>query len=187
MVVCANHLTMVDSAIIAWALAPPWWYMFHFKKLPWNVPEKTNFARGFLSSVGVYLAKCIPVVRGGDRSQISLVLKKLRHLLTHGHTVLIFPEGRRSRTGRVDRTNPALATGRIIKGLPNVRVLCVYLRGDHQVGFSNLPVHGEVFYFATSWLEPHTEHGGLRGSLEICEQIMRRIQEMEERFFNGRQ
>jgi len=185
--VCANHLTMVDSALIAWALAPSWWYMLHFRKVPWNVPERKNFAHKLVARVGVYLAKCIPVIRGGDRGQISLVLKKLRHLLTHRHAVLIFPEGGRSRTGRVGSTNPALGTGRLIKGLPNARVLCVYLRGDHQEQYSNVPVHGESFYCATSWLEPHTEHAGLRGSVEISGQIMHRIQEMEERYFNGRQ
>ncbi|MCD4750588.1 MAG: 1-acyl-sn-glycerol-3-phosphate acyltransferase [Thermoanaerobaculales bacterium] len=178
--VCANHLTMVDSPLIAWALAPSWWYLAHFKKVPWNVPERKNFAHKLLPRVGAYLAKCIPVIRGGDRTKISLVLKKLRHLLTHRHAVLMFPEGGRSRTGRVCNTNPALGTGRLIKGLPGARVLCVYLRGDHQDQYSNFPVHGENFYCATSWLEPRTEHEGLRGSVEISEQIMHRIQEMEE-------
>lgn len=185
--VCANHLTMVDSVLIMWALAPSWWYLLHFKMAPWNVPERKNFALNLLPRAGAYLAKCIPVIRGGDRAQISLVLKKLRHLLTHRHAVLIFPEGGRSRTGRVGSTNPALGTGRLIKGLPDARVLCVYLRGDHQEHYSNMPVHAESFYCATSWLEPHTEHEGLRGSVEISAQIMRRIQEMEGHYFDGRQ
>lgn len=185
--VCANHLTMVDSPLIGWALAPSWWYLVHFKKAPWNVPERKNFAHKLLPRAGAYLAKCIPVIRGGDRTRISLVLKKLRHLLTHRHTVLMFPEGGRSRTGRVDGANPALGTGRLVKGLPNARVLCVYLRGDHQDQYSNFPVYGENFHCATSWLEPHTEHEGLRGSVEISEQIMHRIQQMEEDYLDGRQ
>lgn len=185
--VCANHLTMVDSMLVLWALAPPWWYLLHFKMVPWNVPERKNFAHRFWPRIGAYLAKCIPVTRGGDRAQISLVLKKLRHLLANRHTVLMFPEGGRSRTGRVGSTNPALGTGRLIKGQPGARVLCVYLRGDQQHRFSNMPVQGERFHCATSWLEPYSEHNGLRGSVEISEQIMRRIQDMEDRYFDGRQ
>ena len=180
--ICANHLTMVDSILIQWAIAPTWWYLLHFKRVPWNVPERKNFAGGFLPRTGAYLAKCIPVIRGGDRLGISLVLNKLRHLLAHHHVVLMFPEGGRSRTGRVDATNPALGTGRVIKGLPDARVLCVYLRGDHQENYSNLPIPGERFYCETSWLQPHTTSKGLRGSVEISKQIINRIQTMEEHY-----
>jgi len=185
--VCANHLTMVDSMLILRALAPTWWYLLHFHRVPWNVPERRNFAHKFWPRVGAYLAKCIPIIRGGDRAQVSLVLKKLRRLLARKNSVLIFPEGGRSRTGRVASTNPALGTGRLIKDLPDARVLCVYLRGDHQNEYSNLPIIGESFHCEISWLEPRTEHKGLRGSVEISNQIMQRIQEMEERYFDDRQ
>lgn len=185
--ISANHLTMVDSMLILWALAPTWWYLLHFHRVPWNVPERRNFAHKFWPRVGAYLAKCIPVIRGGDRAQVSLVLKKLRHLLAERNSVLIFPEGSRSRTGRVVTTNPALGTGRLIKDLPDARVLCVYIRGDHQTEYSDLPITGERFQCDISWLEPRTDHRGLRGSVEISNQIMQRIQEMEERYFDDRQ
>src|SRR5262249_36587092 len=44
LLVCANHLTMVDSAIIAWALGSPAWFLVHYAALPWNVPERCNFS-----------------------------------------------------------------------------------------------------------------------------------------------
>jgi len=185
--ICANHLTMIDSIIILWALAPMWWYLLHFKKVPWNVPERKNFAHDLLSRIGVYLAKCIPIERGGDRSVVSRVLKRLHGLLDRGHVVLLFPEGGRSRTGRVDGANPALGPGRLVKDLPGARVLCVYLRGDHQEGVSDFPVRCERFTCMTSWIEPRTEHAGLRGSVELSAKIIERLRGMEERYFDDRQ
>jgi len=187
--ICANHLTMVDSVLIQWALAPTWWYLIHFKRVPWNIPERKNFAHGLLPRAGAYLAKCIPIIRGGDRKGISRVLAKLRFLLIRDHAILLFPEGGRSRTGRIDDANPALGAGRLIKGLPTARVLCVYLRGDHQQTYSKLPIQGEHFYCKTSWLVPHTTSTGLRGSVEISSQIINRLKTMEEDYLraNGRE
>ena len=44
LLVCANHLTLVDSFLVAWALGSPLWYLRHFPSLPWNLPEERNFA-----------------------------------------------------------------------------------------------------------------------------------------------
>jgi len=184
--IAANHLTFVDSPILTWGLAPTWWYVLHSAKMPWNTPERSNFAANPFTRVVVYLFKCLPITRGGDRKVVTLVLDKLAHLLNRGHLVLMFPEGRRSRTTRVDRTQAAHGVGRLVKAAPGTRVLCVYLRGDHQDEYSLLPVKGETFHLATSWLEPATEKKGLRGSVDITDQILTRLEEMEEEYFNLR-
>ena len=44
LLVCANHLTMVDSFAVAWALGSSPWFVARFDSLPWNVPERENFA-----------------------------------------------------------------------------------------------------------------------------------------------
>ena len=44
LLVCGNHLTMIDSALIAYALGSPLWYMLNFASLPWNVPDRNVFA-----------------------------------------------------------------------------------------------------------------------------------------------
>ncbi len=185
--IVANHLTFVDSPILTWGLAPTWWYVFHSTKMPWNTPERSNFAANPFTRVVVYLFKCLPITRGGDRKAVTLVLDKLAHLLRRGHPVLMFPEGRRSRTARIDRTHAAHGVGRLVKAVPGTRVLCVYLRGDHQDEYSLLPAKGETFHLATSWLEPATEKKGLRGSVDITGQILTRLEEMEEAYFDGRQ
>ena len=117
-------------------------------------------------NVARHLAVSRPTVaqiEAGNRSVSSLELDKLAHLLKRGHLVLMFPEARRSRTGRIDRTHAAHGVGRLVKAVPGTRVLCVYLRGDHQDEYSLLPVKGETFHLGMSWLEPATHSKGLRG------------------------
>jgi len=181
--IASNHLTFVDSPILTWGLAPTWWYMLRSRKMPWNVPERRNFANSRATRVLAYLFKCLPITRGGDRKVMSLVLDKLGYLLKRGHLVLMFPEARRSRTSRIDRTYAAHGVGRLVKAVPGVQVLCVYLRGDHQDEYSFLPRKGERFHLSTSWLEPTSEKRGLRGSVEITDQILTRLEEMEATYF----
>jgi len=129
LLVCANHLTMIDSALIAWALGSPGWFLAHYGALPWNVPERRNFGGSLASRLLVYLMKCVPVTRGGDRAEVAGALGRLVHLLGRGEAVLVFPEGGRSRSGRVDVENATYGVGRMIGDLPRCRVLCIYLRG----------------------------------------------------------
>ena len=187
--IASNHLTFVDSPILTWGLAPMWWYVIHSAKVPWNTPERRNFANSRMTRIMAYLYKCLPITRGGDRKAVTLVLDKLGHLMQQGQIVLMFPEARRSRTTRIDRTHAAHGVGRLVKSVPGARVLCVYLRGDHQEEFSFLPVKGETFHLGTSWLEPASEKTGLRGSVEITDQILTRLEDMEAEYFtsHGRQ
>ena len=61
LIICANHLTMIDSFVIAWALGSPWWYFRHFRTLPWNVPERSIFAATRFRRMAIYALKCLPV------------------------------------------------------------------------------------------------------------------------------
>ncbi len=186
LLICANHLTMVDSAIIAWGLAPAWWYSIHFSALAWNVPERRNFASTFINNAVVYLLKCVPIVRGGDRKDVANVLNKIIYLLNVGEVALIFPEGGRTRTGRVEATSAAYGVGRIIKSVPGCRVLCVYLRGDGQDCYSDLPKAGERFHMDVSCIEPTTELRGIRASRDLAQQVVDEIVSMEQKYFDAR-
>ena len=129
LLIAANHLTMADSALIAWGLGSTLQHVVEYRGLPWNVPEQARVESSWVWRVLAYLMKCVPVPRGGDRRIVADVLKGLRHLMQRGEVVLMFPEGGRSRSGRVDTESVAHGVGRLIKELGNCRVLCVYLAG----------------------------------------------------------
>jgi len=186
LLICANHLTMIDSAIIAWALAGPWWYLRHFRTLPWNTPERVNFASHPLHRVLAYIFKCMPIRRGGRRAEVAQTLQRFSDAIGKGEVGLIFPEGGRSRSGRVDVENAAWGVGRVVKSIPNCRVLCVYLRGDAQSDYSNLPEKGDRLRISLATLEPKSEHRGLRGSRDVARQIVSKLSEMERDYFDAR-
>jgi 1-acyl-sn-glycerol-3-phosphate acyltransferase len=184
--ICANHLTLVDSAVIAWALGSPWWFVRRFRSLPWNVPERRNFATSRLQRLLVYLMKCVPITRGSDRKEVAAVLDRLVYLMSQGEAVLIFPEGGRGRSGRIELDNSTYGAGRIATELPGCKVVCVYLRGAGQTTYGDLPARGERFHVRVTGIEPKTAHAGLRGSVEVSRQILTELVDLERSYFDGR-
>ncbi len=179
LLVCGNHLTMIDSALIAYALGSPLWYVLHFASLPWNVPDRNVFAARPWQQVLTYAFKCLPIERGGSRVEVADTIARFTHLLRRGEVGMIFPEGGRSRTGRIEVENAAYGVGRIVKSVPGCRVLCVYLRGDAQREYSAVPQRGDTLRARIAWLEPKSDRRGLRGSLDISRQILSRLAELE--------
>jgi 1-acyl-sn-glycerol-3-phosphate acyltransferase len=186
LLVCANHLTMFDSFVIGWAIGSAGSYLRDFGALPWNTPEEVHFANTWWKRALAWLYKCVPVKRGSDRAEVAKVLEKVRFLLARGEAVLVFPEGGRSRSGRVEVEAAAYGVGRLVTGLPGCRVLCVYLRGEGQQGYSDFPGRGERFHVAVALIEPKSDRRGLRGSLDVARQITAQLAEMERRYFDGR-
>ena len=186
LLVCANHLTMFDSFVLGWAIGSGFGYLRDFGALPWNTPEEVHFANTWWKRGLAWLYKCVPVKRGSDRAEVAKVLAKVRFLLARREAVLVFPEGGRSRSGRVEVDSAAYGVGRLVTGLPGCRVLCVYLRGEGQESWSDLPRHGERFHVAVALIEPKSDQRGLRGSLDVARQITAQLAEMERRYFDGR-
>jgi len=186
LLVVANHLTMVDSAVIGWGLGSAIGHVVRYRGLPWNVPLRRRVESSGLWRTLSYVMKCVPVPRGGDRQEVARVLERLAHLLRSGETVLMFPEGGRSRSGRVDPEATADGVGRLIKEVAGCRVLCVYLRGDAQRTWSNLPARGDTFTIATRLVEPRTGLRGLRASRDLAAQVVGQLVEMEREYLEGR-
>ncbi len=187
LLLCANHLTMIDSALIASALGSPWWYLRRFATLPWNMPERRNFGASWRSRILTYVMKCLPITRGGDRAEVTRTLHRFTYLLVRGDVGLVFPEGGRSRTGRVEPEAAAYGVGRMIRELPGCQVLCVYLRGERQQTFSDLPRRGERFAVSLELLTPVSSATGLRADRDLARQVVAQLAAMERRYFDGRQ
>ncbi len=183
-VICGNHLTAIDSLLIMWALAPGWKAFLRSSLMPWNLPDKANFTHNIYLRFMCYVGRCLPVVRKGPREEVRKVMEKVSTLLRRGHSILIFPEGGRSRIGRVDTENFSYGVGTIVQEVPNARVLCVFFRGREQKDFSTMPKKGEEFYIDMKMITPRSESPGMRGARDISGQIVHSLAEMEKGYYD---
>lgn len=187
MLICTNHLTLVDSIVQAIILGSPWGYLKRLSALPWNLPEAANYRHRPLWRLICYLGRCIPVQRGAPPEQARLSLAKMRYVLTKGDAIAIFPEGKRSQDGRVDDRDFSYGAGQLLNQVAGAAVLCVYLRGMRFGGFADYPKAGERFYLRMQMFTPQAAGHGLRRAREISAQIVARLKAMEADYFAARQ
>jgi hypothetical protein len=187
LLICANHLTMLDSFLVAWALNPTWRYSVFYNELPWNIPERSNFASNPWERFTSYVMKCIPITRGGARGEVAAVLERIASLTLAGEVSLLFPEGGRSRTGRVDVDGAGWGVGRILSAIPECRVACIYMRGSEQTSWSRLPRRGETLAVEVECIEPKSDLRGVRRSRDFARQVVGKLACMEKEYFDGRE
>lgn len=186
-IICANHLTMIDSLILSYAIFSLNQHVTRYRKLPWNLPEWNNYKDNIFLTILCYLSKCIPINRGGSRVKMKEALDKCCYLLESGETIMIFPEGKRSRTGRVDKEGFSYGVGRFIKNVENCKVMCMYLRGDKQDNYSVVPAWGDKFSVQMEVFTPQPVEGSeLRIQREYATQIIDRLVKMEDEYFASR-
>ncbi|MCS7205405.1 MAG: 1-acyl-sn-glycerol-3-phosphate acyltransferase [Leptospiraceae bacterium] len=184
--ICSNHLTMIDSVILQYAFGDYWTYLFLFRRFPWNVPAREVFFRNFWINLFLFLSKCIPLDRKGSPEHHELILNQTKYILSQYEPFIIFPEGGRSRKGRFDIENITYGVGRILLDLPGTKVLCVYLRGDKQEHFTNFPPKGSVFYLSYRLIEPKTSsEKRLVAEKELAMQVGQVIKELEDEYFEN--
>lgn len=189
--IAANHLNLLDSLLIHHVLGSVSFYLLHFRKLAWNLPAAENFKAGLFLSVYTYLGKCIPVYRQADAATGRRLIERLATLLRMRETIVIFPEGGRSRTGRLDAENLTYGVGQLMRAVPECPVLCLYLRSPQQERHGFLPARGSEIHCSWKFISPGdrqslsaAESGSaLRESRRYARQVMENLQELEEAFF----
>jgi 1-acyl-sn-glycerol-3-phosphate acyltransferase len=180
---CTNHLTLIDSIVQGVLLNSLLRYMTSVSALPWNLPERKNFDKSLAWRLTCYLGRCIPVTRGASQEESRRVQDKMTYVLRRGDIISIFPEGTRSRSGRIDPDEFSYGSGALLRMVPEATVLCVYLRGTRPGGFADFPATGEKFYVDMEVIKPMSEKKGLRQTRDYSQQIIAHLITMEERFF----
>jgi 1-acyl-sn-glycerol-3-phosphate acyltransferase len=179
---CPNHLTFLDSLILIWALVPPWRYCLTFRRFPWNLPKEAHVENNRLYRFICYLGKCICIPTDKDKSK--QVMKKALYLTHHHQDLMIFPEGTRSKTGRINTSNYIYGVGQLMIDSPSLTVVSVYLRGRHQEKDSDFPKKGETFNISLQVLHPSTDKKGLRAMRDMASQLIDQLVLMEEDHFS---
>lgn len=183
LLVCANHLTMIDSVVLMWALASIPHYCMRYRHLCWNLPAVENAQKRLSWRIVTYLAKCILIDRMSPPDEAAKVIQSVSALLHQGELVMIFPEGTRSRSGRIEPSSVQYGVGKIIQATPGCRVLCVYMRGKGQVTYSDFPRKNETFDLVLEIVTPTSVHTGMRGARDISVQIGQKLKAMEDHYF----
>ena len=120
--------------------------------------------------------------RKGPPEEVRRSLDKVTFLLARGQSVLVFPEGGRSRVGRVDTENFMYGVGRMLQESPAARVLCVFARGVGQRALHQLPAaRASPSSSGMKTIAPTTTFQGLRADRDLATQIIRQLSEMEQR------
>jgi 1-acyl-sn-glycerol-3-phosphate acyltransferase len=184
LIICPNHLTFIDSCLIIWALATPTWYIFNFRYFSWNLPAGDFFGKKLRYRIIAFIAKCIFIHRDADSSHHNEILNICQNLLSKGEILTIFPEGKRSRTGKFESKKLTYGVGKILQGVPDCNVLCIYLRGDKQEIYSNYPSRSSRFYMNMELISPKTSLQGREGYADLIQQISSVIKEQENQYFS---
>jgi 1-acyl-sn-glycerol-3-phosphate acyltransferase len=179
--IACNHLTMVDSAYLQWAMCPLWKYFLSYRRFPWNVAAVEHLKRRPPLLLVCYLGKVLPIDRDGTEEHRKGVLDKLRWLMNHREVVFLFPEGTRSRTGRIDVESATYGVGQILKDVENPQVLCAYVRGAKQEQMSSVPIYGDTVKVELELFEPKTTQQGLRAVRDLSRQVIEKLKQMEDR------
>lgn len=181
LLVCPNHLTFIDSMLLIWAFGSPWHYSKNFRSLCWNLPKASHVKESWVHRVVCYLGKCLLIEK--ELSASKQTMSTASHLLQKGHHIMVFPEGTRSDTGRVNDKNFVYGVGQLHLDSELPQVLMVYLRGKQQIKATKLPVKGEQFTIDMKLVEIHSDQKGRRAMRDVASKMIGALIELEQLYW----
>jgi 1-acyl-sn-glycerol-3-phosphate acyltransferase len=165
----SNHQTMIDSFLVGLTA----YYPHHFWRpylIPWHPAAEENFFRNRLLAWFFDLLKCIPVRTG--RRDLKAVYRSMRALKTG--TVILFPEGTRTRDGSVGQGRPG--AGLVILG-EQPKVVPVAIDGMARIlpiG-SKIPAVGKRLSISFGEPMDFSEFSGEERSKETAQAVVDRV------------
>lgn len=188
----ANHLTLIDSFLVYWAVFPLT-RLLEDRRIPWSTPEYTNYyklggpVKSRLIRAFLYLCRCIPFLRGGEDVQSEVwrqqAFDKCVWLLRHGASVFVYPEAGRSRSGWFEARRPKDFLGKLALEVPKAKFLCVYLRGEGQIGTTARPRHGDTLRLAADLIDG--ARPGDTNARDISRRLFDRLGALQEEWWQG--
>ena len=191
LLICSNHLTYIDSVVLVLAFGSCLDYILNFRTMPWNFPKTTHMKKNIFYMLISYIGKCVFVELDDQNRSINQPMNIAKYLLNKGEYVMLFPEGHRGNCGKVDTQNFTYGAGKLIKEVPNIKVLCVYVRGNTQIEGSNFPNKYDKFYCKLKLIEPSNlkpqtianNFSELKLIRDISKNIIQILVEMEQEYF----
>ena len=179
-IVASNHLSFADSLVIP--IVAPRKVTFLAKAQYFNgTGVKGAISRGFFGGLGM-----IPVDRDDTRAALASLDIAL-DILSKGGAFGIYPEGTRSRDGRLYRGRTGVAHLALTSGAPVVPVGLTGTQDIQPVG-SNLPRLADVTVRFGEPLHFQQKYDGVpvgRARREVTDQVMNAIQKLSGQQFAG--
>lgn len=167
-IVASNHASNVDPPLVGCVYPGRLRYL----------AKESLFANPILGFL-IRTLGAVPVKRE-DSQRAGAVMKLMLTLLFKGESILIFPEGSRSRDGRIKPLEAGVAFLSVKLGVP---VLPVYIRGSHNVCPPGKRIPRPVKLKVT-FSSPISPDVGISSDKQRREHLMseieRRFKEMEE-------
>ncbi|MGE0709686.1 MAG: hypothetical protein AB7N76_24225 [Planctomycetota bacterium] len=149
-------------------------YLEHFRGRP---------ANGFGFRALLYLLRTLPIKREDpapdDPDHPDRTLERAAWLLRGGQSVFVFPEATRARNGWLDAAQRKEFVGHLAERVPEAAFLCLYLRGEGQVTFGNVPRYGESFRLEAQLYRPRAG----ASAQETSAAVFGVLGELQERWF----
>lgn len=138
--ILSNHQTGFDQFFVAYAFKGPLYY----------VASEDIFSMGFISTLLRWAVNPIPIKK--QTTDVSAVMSCLR-VAKEGNSIVIFPEGNRTFSGRPAHINPAIAMLAKKMGLP---IVLFKIEGGYGVSprWGDAVRKGEMRSYVSRVLEP---------------------------------
>ena len=197
LIVVTNHMTLTDSSVLHSYFGKIFGYLGiirnAFRPLVWNLPAVENLEilkNSYQNFLAKYLFnKCgrlLPIDRNNPDSSNSTLSKLVELTIKDKHVFNIFPEAGRTREIEFNKNNIMPGAAKVIYDIKKEtgkfpRVLCVYLRSENQVGYSDQPAKGKIHIVSRLIdIKINENESPLRQRKRISDQIGLKLEELQE-------